>query len=82
MTALLAIFSISAIVFAWLYATERQLRAAAEHEADLLHRDYVALQQSHEVALEDLDAMVDAIAASAKIKHPASRLTLVRGEGA
>ena len=82
MTALLAIFSISAIVFAWLYATERQLRSAAEHEADLLHRDYVALQQSHEVALEDLDAMVDAIAASAKIKHPASRLTLVRGEGA
>lgn len=82
MTALLAILSISAIVFAWLYATERQLRAAAEHEADLLHRDYVALQQSHEVALEDLDAMVDAIAASAKIKHPASRLTLVRGEGA
>ena len=82
MTFLLATFSISAIIFGWLYATERQLRAAAEHEADLLHRDYLALQQSHEVALEDLDAMVEAMATSAKIKHPASRLTLVRGEGA
>jgi hypothetical protein len=82
MTFLLATFSISAIIFGWLYATERQLRAAAEHEADQLHRDYLALQQSHEVALEDLDAMVEAMATSAKIKHPAGRLTLVRGEGA
>lgn len=82
MTFLLAIFSIGSILFAWLYATERQLRTAAEYETDLIHRDYLALQESHELALEDLDAMVDAIAANARIKHPSTRLTLVRGEGA
>jgi hypothetical protein len=82
MTFLLATFSFSAIILGWLYVTERQLRAAAEYETDLIHRDYRALQDAHEVALEDLDAMVEAMAHSAKIKHPAGRLTLVRGEGA
>ena len=73
---------IVAIIFGWLWQIERGHRLTAEVEADLLHRDFLDLQAAHEAALDDLDDMVDAITANARIKHPAGRLSLVRGEGA
>ena len=82
MALLIGFLAISAVFGFWLYAVERGLRIAAEVEADLIHGDYVALQASHEIALDDLDDMVEAITFSAKAKHPAGRLSLVKGHGA
>jgi len=82
MTLLVGLCSLSAIIFGWLWQIERGQRIAADHEADLLHRDLVALQAAHEAALDDLDDMVDAIVANARIKHPTGRFSLIRGEGA
>ena len=82
MALLIGICALSAVVFAWLWAIERGLRLSAEVECDLIHSDYLALQASHEAALDDLDDMVEAITANAKIKHPAGRFSLIRGEGA
>ena len=73
---------ICAIIFGWLWQIERGLRLAADHECDLIHSDYLALQAAHDAALDDLDDMVDAITANARLKHPATRLSLIRGEGA
>jgi hypothetical protein len=82
MTLLIGICAISAVIFAWLYTTERGLRLAADHECDLIHSDFLDLQASHEAALDDLDDMVEAITANVKTRHPATRLSLIRGEGA
>ena len=82
MTLLISLCALSAIIFGWLWQTERGLRLAAEYEADLIHRDFLDLQASHEIALDDLDDMVEAITFSAKAKHPAGRLSLVKGHGA
>ena len=82
MTFLVGLCALSAIIFGWLWQIERGQRLAAEVEADLLHRDLVALQAAHEAALDDLDDMVDAIVANARLKHPTGRFSLIRGEGA
>jgi hypothetical protein len=82
MALLIGICALSAVVFAWLWAIERGLRLSAEVECDLIHNDYLALQASHEAALDDLDDMVEAITANARLKHPAGRFSLIRGEGA
>lgn len=82
MTLLVSLCALSAVIFGWLWQTERGLRLAAEYEADLLHRDFLDLQAAHDVALEDLDYHVEAITANAMKRHPATRLSLVRGEGA
>jgi hypothetical protein len=82
MTLLIAICAVSAVIFGWLWQIERGQRIAADYEADLLHRDLLDLQASHEAALDDLDDMVEAIAGGAKMRHPSNRLSLIRGEGA
>jgi len=82
MTLLIGLCALSAIIFGWLWQIERGKRLAAEYEADLIHNDYLALQASHEAALDDLDDMVEAITANAKFRHPATRLSLIRGAGA
>ena len=82
MTLLIGFLALSAIIFGWLWQIERGQRLAAEYEADLLHRDFLDLQAAHDVALEDLDYHVEAITANAMKRHPATRLSLVRGEGA
>jgi hypothetical protein len=82
MTLLIAICALSAVIFAWLWQIERGHRLTAEVEADLIHSDYLALQAAHDAALDDLDDMVDAITANARLKHPTGRLSLIRGEGA
>ena len=82
MTFLVGFLALSAAFGLWLWQIERGQRIAADHEADLLHRDLVALQAAHEAALDDLDDMVDAIVANARIKHPTGRFSLIRGEGA
>lgn len=82
MTLIIFLCATSAIIFGWLWQIERGLRLTAEHEADLLHRDFLDLQFAHEAALDDLDDMVEAITANAMTRHPATRLSLVRGEGA
>ena len=82
MTFLVGLCALSAAFGLWLWQIERGHRLTAEVEADLLHRDFLDLQAAHEAALDDLDDMVDAITANARIKHPAGRLSLVRGEGA
>jgi len=82
MTFLVGFLALSAAFGLWLWQIERGQRLAAEVEADLLHRDLVALQAAHEAALDDLDDMVDAITANARLKHPAGRFSLIRGEGA
>jgi len=82
MTFLVGFLALSAAFGLWLWQIERGQRIAADHEADLLHRDLVALQAAHDAALDDLDDMVDAIVANARIKHPAGRFSLIRGEGA
>lgn len=75
MTLLIAFLSLSAVIFGWLWAIERGLRLAAE-------ADYLRLQAAHNVAIDDLDDMLEAMLNNAKTKHPASHLTLIRGEGA
>ena len=82
MTLLIGFLALSAVLGFWLYAVERGLRLAAEVEADLIHSDYLALQQSHEAALDDLDDMVEAITLNAMTRHPATRLSLIKGHGA
>ena len=82
MTLLVSLCLLSSVIFGWLWQIERGLRLAADHEADLLHRDYLDLEAVHEAALDDLDDMVEAITANAMTRHPATRLSLVRGEGA
>jgi len=82
MTLLIGFLALSAIIFGWLWQIERGQRLAAEYEADLLHRDFLDLQAAHDVALEDLDYHVEAITANAMKRHPATRLSLIRGEGA
>lgn len=82
MTLLIGFLALSAVLGFWLYAVERGLRLAAEVEADLIHSDYLALQQSHEAALDDLDDMVEAITLNTMSRHPAGRLSLVKGHGA
>ena len=82
MTLLVSLCALSSIIFGWLWQIERGQRLAAEYEADLIHRDYLDLQAAHDVALEDLDYHVEAITQNAKIKHPAGRFSLIRGEGA
>ena len=82
MTLLVGFLALSALVGFWLYAVERGLRLAADHECDLIHSDYLALQQSHEIALDDLDDMVEAITLNSMSRHPAGRLSLVKGHGA
>ena len=82
MTLLIAICAVSAVIFGWLWQIERGHRLTAEVEADLIHSDYLALQAAHDAALDDLDDMIEAITANARLKHPAGRLSLIRGEGA
>ena len=82
MTLLIAICALSAVIFGWLWQIERGHRLTAEVEADLIHSDYLALQAAHDAALDDLDDMIEAITANARLKHPAGRLSLIRGEGA
>lgn len=82
MTLLIGFLALSAIIFGWLWQIERGQRLAAEYEADLLHRDYLDLQAAHDVALEDLDYHVEAITANAMMRHPATRLSLIKGHGA
>ena len=82
MTLLIGFLALSAIIFGWLWQTERGQRLAAEYEADLIHRDFLDLQAAHDVALDELDCHVEAITANAKMKHPAGRLSLVKGHGA
>jgi hypothetical protein len=82
MTLLIAICAVSAVIFGWLWQLERGHRLTAEVEADLIHSDYLALQAAHDAALDDLDDMIEAITANARLKHPAGRLSLIRGEGA
>jgi hypothetical protein len=82
MTLLIAICALSAVIFGWLWQIERGQRIAADYEADLIHSDYLALQAAHDAALDDLDDMIEAITANARLKHPAGRLSLIRGEGA
>lgn len=82
MTLLLGICALGAIIGFWLWQIERGLRLAAEYETDLIHSDYLALQERHEDALNELDYHVEAITANAKFRHPANSLSLVRGEGA
>ena len=82
MTLLISLCTLSAIIFGWLWQIERGKRLAAEYEADLIHRDFLDLQAAHDVALEDLDCHVEAITANARLKHPAGRFSLIRGEGA
>jgi hypothetical protein len=47
-----------------------------------LDADYQALWDAHDRALDDLDGFIEASIHNAKAKHPASRLSLIRGEGA
>ena len=82
MTLLIALCALSAIIFGWLWQIERGQRLAAEYEADLLHRDYLDLEDRHNVALDELDCHVEAITANAKMRHPAGRLSLIKGHGA
>jgi hypothetical protein len=82
MTLLIAICALSAVIFGWLWQIERGHRLTAEVEADLIHSDFLALQAAHDAALDDLDDMIEAITANARLKHPAGRLSLIRGEGA
>ena len=82
MTLLIALCALSAVIFGWLWQIERGQRLAAEYEADLLHRDFLDLQAAHDVALEDLDYHVEAITANAMTRHPATRLSLIKGHGA
>jgi hypothetical protein len=82
MTLLIAICALSAVILAWLWQIERGHRLTAEVEADLIHSDFLALQAAHDAALDDLDDMIEAITANARLKHPAGRLSLIRGEGA
>lgn len=82
MTLLIGLCALGAVIGFWLYAIERGLRLAAEHECDLIHADYLDLQFAHDAALDDLDDMVEAIVTGAKVRHPARGLSLVRGEGA
>ena len=82
MTLLVGFLALSAVIFGWLWQIERGQRLAAEYEADLLHRDFLDLQAAHDVALEDLDYHVEAITANAMTRHPATRLSLIKGHGA
>ena len=82
MTLLIGFLAVSAVIFGWLWQTERGQRLAAEYEADLIHRDFLDLQAAHDVALEDLDYHVEAITQNAMTRHPAGRLSLVKGHGA
>jgi hypothetical protein len=82
MTLIIAISTLSAIIFGWLWQIERGKRLAAEYEADLIHRDFLDLEDRHNVALDELDCHVEAITANARLKHPAGRFSLIRGEGA
>jgi hypothetical protein len=82
MTLLISLCALSAVIFGWLWQIERGHRLTAEVEADLIHADFLALQAAHDAALDDLDDMIEAITANARLKHPAGRLSLIRGEGA
>ena len=82
MTLLIAICALSAVIFGWLWQIERGHRLTAEVEADLIHADFLALQAAHDAALDDLDDMIEAITANARLKHPTARFSLIRGEGA
>ena len=82
MPLLIGLCALSAVVFGWLWAIERGLRLDAELEAELLHRDFLDLQFAHDAALEDLDYHVEAITQNTMKRHPAGRLSLVKGYGA
>jgi hypothetical protein len=65
------------------WGRDQQLAARRAQRAYVkLDGDYQALWEAHDRALDDLDGFIEASIDNAKAKHPASRFTLVRGEGA
>lgn len=70
------------IAAAW-WGRDQQLAARRAQRAYMkLDADYQALWEAHDSALDDLDGFIEASLHNAKVKHPANRLSLIRGEGA